>query len=266
MIRPLTNADLEIAYAFCERRPALNLYLLGNMETLGLETDFCQFWGSFDEEGRLNGVLNRYMDGWNIADAEGCDYEGFGRIVDEHPAGAARLQDNPRHIESFLPFIHRYQPTEILTEYLCELHPEDFRPQCKPWPVRRATMNDYEALCQFYARAENMARTPKAVERPLRDGRVFITEVDGVIVSSALTNAETKNLAMIGGVYTPPEHRGKGYAGAAMVALCRSLIEDGLRPVLYYHHPAAGAIYRRLGFTDLGEWRAVRLARKENAP
>ncbi len=55
------------------------------------------------------GVLMRYMDGWNIADGPGCDYAGFGRIFDEHPAGAARLQDNTRYVESFVPFLHRYQ-------------------------------------------------------------------------------------------------------------------------------------------------------------
>ncbi len=259
-IRPLTNADYEMAYGFCAQRPALNLYFLGNMESLGLETDFCQFWGSFDDQGRLTGVLNRYMDGWNLADGPGCDYEGFAQIVDEHPAGAARLQDNPQYTESFLPFLRRYRPTQILTETLAALKPEDFRPLVKPWPVRRATWDDYEALCAFYADAQEMTRTPKAVERPLRHGRIFITQVAGEIVSAVLTNAETRTLAMIGGVYTPPQHRGHGYASAAMTALCQSLLQDHLMPVLYYHHPAAGAIYRRLGFEDLGVWRSVFLA------
>ena len=265
MIRPLTDSDYEQIYAFCERNAALNLYFLGNLESLGVESDICQFWGSFDDGDRLNGerltgVLMRYMDGWNIADAPGCDYPGFGRILDEHAVVAARLQDNTRHTDSFLPFLRRYQAALTQIEYLCELHPEDFNPTCKPWPARRATLADYEALCDFYADAGHMSRNPRAVRRPLENGRVFVVEVGGQIVSSVLTNAETKTLAMIGGVYTPPRHRGQGYASAAMVALCRSLIDDGIRPVLYYENPGAGAIYRRLGFKDLGLWRSVRLA------
>jgi len=259
MIRLLTNADHDLAYGFCSENPALNLYFLGNMETLGLESDICQYWGSFDALGQVNGVLNRYMDGWNIADGPGCDYEGLGQVMDSHPAGAARLQDNVRHAASFQPSIRRYRAVEDITESLCELLSADFNPECKPWPVRRATMADLGALCRFYADAVDMQRTPRGVERPLRHGHVFIVEREGEIVSSVLTNAETKTLAMIGGVYTPLSQRGHGYAGAAMVALCRSLIAGGLRPVLYYHHPAAGAIYRRLGFRDLGLWRAVRL-------
>ncbi len=259
MIRPLTNADRDSAYAFCTQNPALNLYFLGNLETLGLEADICQFWGSFDAQGQINGVLNRYMDGWNIADGPGCDYDGFGKVLDSHPAGAARLQDNTRHTPSFQPFIHRYRAGEEIIEYLCDLDAADFNPTGALWPVRRATLADFDALCALYAEADDMARTPRGVERPLTSGRVFIVEVGGEIVSSVLTNAETRTAAMIGGVYTPPHHRGHGYAFAAMSALCRSLLDDSLRPVLYYHHPAAGAIYRRLGFRDLGLWRAVRL-------
>lgn len=260
MIRLLTSTDFESAHAFCNHNPALNLYFLGNLEALGFDNDLCQFWGSFDADGRLNGVLNRYMDGWNIADGPGCDYAGFGQIVDLHPAGAARLQDNPSHVASFLPFIHKYRAVSELVEYLCELDRVNFKPIGGAWPVRRATFADFDALCALYGDADDMARTPKGVERPLRHGRVFVTEADGEIVSAVLTNAETSAAAMIGGVYTPPQHRGRGYAGAAMIALCRSLLDDGLLPVLYYHHPAAGAIYRRLGFTDIGLWRAVRLA------
>lgn len=259
MIRPLTNADFERIYAFCAGNPALNLYFLGNLETLGVESELCQFWGSLDGQGALNGVLMRYMDGWNIADGPGCDYASFGRIVDAHPAGAVRLQDNTRHTGSFLPWLGRYEAERITLEQLCQLDPADFNPASEHWPVRRATPTDFAALCRFYAGAEDMARSPAGVRRPLQDGRIFVAEQEGRIVSSALTNAETRTLAMIGGVYTSPAQRGRGYAGAVLVALCRSLIADGLQPVLYYHHPAAGAIYRRLGFQIIGNWRAVRL-------
>ncbi len=263
MIRNLTTNDYSNIYNFCAQYPALNLYFLGNLETLGVESDICQFWGSFDDQGEINGILMRYMDGWNIADGQGCDYEGLGQIVDEHPAGAGRLQDNTRYVESFVPFLRRYHAQQASTEYLCELDRQDFNPTCKPWPVRRASMSDYDALCNFYANAGHMTRSPRGVERPLQDGRVFVVEIENQIVCSVLTNAETRALAMIGGVYTPPAHRGNGYASTAMVGLCHSLIADGIRPVLYYDNPGAGAIYRRLGFKDIGLWKSVHLVCRE---
>ncbi len=53
MIRLLTTPDYSLIYDFCNQNPALNLYFLGNLESLGVESDICQFWGSFDAEGRL---------------------------------------------------------------------------------------------------------------------------------------------------------------------------------------------------------------------
>jgi len=260
MIHLLSTPDYNQIYDFCNQNPALNLYFLGNLESLGVESDICQFWGSFDAKGQLAGVLMRYMDGWNIADGLGCDYAGFGKIVDSHPVGAARLQDNTRHVDSFVPFLNRYQEASTSIEYLCDLDPQEFTPSCKPWPVRRANMSDYDALNDFYTDAGHMSRTPRGVERPLKDGRVFIVEAENQIVSSVLTNAETRTLAMIGGVFTPLAYRGNGYASTAMVALCHSLIIDRIHPVLYYDNPAAGGIYRRLGFKDLGLWKSVHLA------
>lgn len=259
MIRLLTTSDYNQTYEFCAQNLAHTLYFLGNLESLGVESDICQFWGSFDGRGELNGVLMRYMNGWDIADAPGCAYAAFGQIVDAHPAGATRLQDNTQHTQSFLPFLHRYEAETIQTEYLCDLDRANFNPIATPWPVRRATHADYPALCRFYADAGQMTRTPRGVERPLTAGRVFLVEIAGEIVSAVLTNAETRAAAMIGGVYTPPPRRGQKFAAAAMTALCQSLIADGLRPVLYYDNPAAGAIYQRLGFRHIGLWQGVRL-------
>jgi predicted GNAT family acetyltransferase len=100
-----------------------------------------------------------------------------------------------------------------------------------------------------------MRRDADSIRRCIEHNRIYITEVDGQVVSAALTNVETKDLAMIGGVFTPEPLRNKGYASAAMSALCTSLISDGRQPCLFYDNPAAGTIYRRLGFAEIGPWR-----------
>jgi predicted GNAT family acetyltransferase len=102
-----------------------------------------------------------------------------------------------------------------------------------------------------------MARTPPAVARPLQDTRVWLAEQAGAILSTALTNAETTQLAMIGGVFTRPSARGHGLSQAVCSALCADLFASNLQPVLYWGKPAAGAVYRKLGFHPIGQWRAV---------
>ena len=56
-------------------------------------------------------------------------------------------------------------------------------------------------------------------------------------------------------MYTPPEHRGKGYATASVGHLSRVLSDRGLRCVLYTQlsNPTSNAIYRALGYEPIGE-------------
>lgn len=261
--RKLIEADREDYLALVSQEPVLNLYFLGNAAALCFDDPIWEVWGDF-VGGTLVGVLMRYTAGWNVYDTPGTDLEAFARIIDNHPIIARRLQDNVQTAPSLLPLLRNYVPTRVEEQTLCRLRAEDFRDDAPPWPVRRATWRDLEVLAQFYARAEEMTRSRPGVERPLRDGRVFVVEEGGEIVSAALTNAEIPGMAMIGGVYTPPRHRGRGYARACVAALCRELLAEGKTPVLYYGNPAAGHVYRRLGFIPIGTWRSVRLARKRS--
>jgi predicted GNAT family acetyltransferase len=123
-------------------------------------------------------------------------------------------------------------------------------------------MSDLAGLIKLFADAGDMSRTPPAVERPLRDRRVWLALKETEVVAAALTNAETTKLAMMGGVYTAPAWRGNGLSQAICSGLCAELLEIGLQPVLYWHDPAAGHVYSKLGFLPMGTWRSVRLRQR----
>lgn len=259
MIRTLTEQDRAAAQALLAEAPALNLYLLGNMEALGFDHALCEYWGDWDDSGRLRAVLNRYMRGWACYGRAYADWPALAATMENYPETAERLQDNPGGIPSFLPYLQRYHAGAVHVEELMLLEPEQFRPQPVPPGVivRRGTLADRAALIAFYADAGHMTRRPAAVERPLRATRLWLAEDEGTVVAAALTNAETQDLAMIGGVYTPPTQRGRGLSQAVCSALCQELLRARKTPVLYWDTPAAGAVYRKLGFQPVGKWRSV---------
>lgn len=263
-ISKLDESNRTEAVRLLETSPAYNLFLLGNIAALGFSQDFCEFWGAFDDQERLRAILNRYMTGWSLFGESDADWRGLARVVDEHPLSSIRLQDNPGGTASLLPYLERYEVEDIHIEELMELDETDFREitSSSGPTVRRGVLADLPMLVGFFADAGHMSRSPEAVERPLRDTRVWLAEEDGAIQSVALTNAETINLAMIGGVYTPPQWRGRGLSQIVCSALSAELLVDAKRPVLYWDTPAAGAIYRKLGFRTVGEWRAVWLKRR----
>lgn len=262
MIRLLTEADRAAMLKFLSGAPQFNLYMLGNLEKLGFTNAFCEFWGDVEagaDGPHLRAVLNRYMTGWTIYGTTSADWAALGAILDRHPAGAERLQDNPSGIASFLPYLRRYQALQVKIEEVMTLQAAAFQPIAPHGGIviRRGTLDDLPRLIDFFAHAEHMSRTPAGVERPLRDTRLWLAEADSQIVATALTNAETATLAMIGGVYTPHDWRGRGYSQAVCSALCADLLGAQKQPVLYWDTPAAGAIYRKLGFQSTGQWRSV---------
>ncbi len=265
MIRRLEEADRPASMALLAEAPHHNLYLLGNMDKLGFDRDFCEFWGDW-ADGALRAVINRYMTGWTLYGHADADWPALAAQIDDHPLAAQRLQDNPGGIPSVLPLLRRYAAVEVDVDEFMQLSPSDFRPVAAPagFTVRRATMDDFTALVHFFADAGDMSRTPTSVERPLRDTRVWVGEAAGEIVAAALTNAEAARSAMVGGVYTAPAWRNRGIAQAVVGKLCEELLDDGLQPVLYWESAAAGAVYRKLGFGKLGEWRSVRLTRRDS--
>jgi GNAT superfamily N-acetyltransferase len=79
----------------------------------------------------------------------------------------------------------------------------------------------------------------------------IVWEVDGEPVAQAAARAVVTGMSRIGPVYTPPEHRGQGYAAAVTAAAARWALDRGARHVLLYTdlaNPTTNRLYPRLGF------------------
>lgn len=57
-------------------------------------------------------------------------------------------------------------------------------------------------------------------------------------------------------VYTPPEHRGHGYAAAVTAEVSRAAREAGAQEVLLFTdlaNPTSNGVYRRIGYEALSD-------------
>ena len=84
--------------------------------------------------------------------------------------------------------------------------------------------------------------------------RVWLWE-DPVGTPVHLTQATPPSFGVvrIGPVYTPDEHRGRGYATAMVAALSRELAAAGVRVCLFTDqaNPTSNAIYQRIGYVPV---------------
>jgi GNAT superfamily N-acetyltransferase len=89
------------------------------------------------------------------------------------------------------------------------------------------------------------------VEDRLAYGGVTLWLVDGEPVSLAGMTRRVAGMARVAPVYTPPEHRGRGYGAAATAAVSRAALDAGVRELLLYTdlaNPTTNRLYARLGY------------------
>jgi len=89
----------------------------------------------------------------------------------------------------------------------------------------------------------------------IADGRVWFW-VDGADRPLHVTgcNSPAYGVARIGPVYTPEEHRGNGYASAAVAGVSRALLEEGAEVVALFTdqaNPTSNYIYPALGYVPV---------------
>lgn len=136
---------------------------------------------------------------------------------------------------------------------LGELAWPDPRPEGRP---RLATTHDRELLINWFEAFSRDVEEPEMDHEPAVDERLSydgltLWEVDGRPVSLAGVTRTVAGMVRVGPVYTPPELRGRGYAGGVTSAVSEAALDAGTTDVLLYTdlaNPTSNALYQRLGY------------------
>jgi GNAT superfamily N-acetyltransferase len=135
-----------------------------------------------------------------------------------------------------------------------------------PGQLREATLDDFDLAKEWVDRFmhdadEQAGRDPEAHgreeispedlrERIERGTYWFWLDEAGERVHLTGANPPSYGVARIGPVYTPPEQRRKGYAGAAVAQVSQIFLDQGVRVCLYTDqaNPTSNGIYQALGY------------------
>ena len=94
------------------------------------------------------------------------------------------------------------------------------------------------------------AITPTQINKSLLNTLTNNTPLTGL--SGASSSAESKELAMIVGVFTEENQRRKGLAKKCVFALSQKLLSEGKTVCLFYDNPNAAKMYEKIGFKHTG--------------
>jgi predicted GNAT family acetyltransferase len=89
---------------------------------------------------------------------------------------------------------------------------------------------------------------------------VWVAVLRSEVVSMSAFNAALPDIVQLGGIFTPPQHRGRGHAKRAVAAQLLAARDAGAtRSVLFTKNPSAVRCYEALGFELLSEFALVML-------
>jgi predicted GNAT family acetyltransferase len=115
-----------------------------------------------------------------------------------------------------------------------------------------ALLREWRAAFSIDAEGMDPGQAREAAALPLpKSRRLLLWEVEHTAVSMAGFSGPTPNGIRVAWVYTPPENRGKGFAGAGVAALSQKLLDEGRKFCFLYTdlaNPISNHVYQRIGY------------------
>ncbi|GGF64136.1 N-acetyltransferase [Paenibacillus albidus] len=260
MIRKLTENDRAALMELLLTEPALNLFIIGDVENFGFEQDFMELWGDIDPaSGIIQAGLLRFYDSYLPFAGGPFEEKALAEIITQDPKFS--MLSGPADI------VHKISRS-ISFRKEKQLHFAELKNISKPLleavssgaPIRKATVDEVEAVCrltdQITEFESNRESSRKSLKKTLESGtgRTYYLEHEGQVIATASTTAENSRSAMVIGVATHPDYRQQGLATRLAAQLCADVLNEGKSLCLFYDNPKAGVIYKRLGFQDIGNW------------
>lgn len=261
MVKILKEEDREKVLEYLKEEASYNLFIIGDIENYGFESDFQTLWGSFDENNIINGILLKYNESFiPYYKDNNFDPKEFKKIVREWE-GFKVLSCKGSIAEKFRDCFESYKEKST---FFCELRSKENLLENCEIIIEKANVEDAKRIYDILLTIEEFdsirANSVEKIERTIKtkSGRTYyIQNKEKEMINICQTTAENKYSAMIVGVSTRKNYRRKGYMSYCLSKLCSDIIDEGKLCCLFYDNPEAGRVYHKLGFQTIGKWTMI---------
>jgi predicted GNAT family acetyltransferase len=236
---------------------SINLFIIGDIENFGFNTDFQQVWGDYNQD-ELKGVLLKYYNNVIIYYKDlDFDENNFFEIIQTFEDEKVNYGGKKEVLDKFRKFFQNSHNTK--DSFMCEFSKENLQIESKDIAFKIGDLNSAEKTFKFINAIEEFSTFNDFEIYKKRfitsSGRLFYVENEnGEVIHSCESTAECSKGAMIIGVATAKEYRGKGYTTSVLGSLCKELLLEGKKPCLFFDNPKAGSIYLKMGFEKVGTY------------
>jgi predicted GNAT family acetyltransferase len=127
----------------------------------------------------------------------------------------------------------------------------------EPTESDEALLREWRAAFSVDAEHMDAEQARQAAAQPMpKSRRLMLWEFERTVVSMAGYAGPTPNGIRVAWVYTPPENRGKGFAGACVAALSQKLLDGGRKFCFLYtdvDNPISNHVYLKIGYEPVAD-------------
>jgi ribosomal protein S18 acetylase RimI-like enzyme len=282
VIRLLKPGDEDVLESFLLPRVDSSMFLIGNMRSSGMVDDGQPYAGTYAaafESGEIVGVVAHYWNRnlvfqapihlnvlWRAAvEASNRPIQGLIGPNDQVSAAKATLRIDDSDVQM--------DETERLYSLHLDVLIEPEGLSSGRLKGRRIRPGDVELVTAWRVAysVETLGAddTPRlweqcraGVERYLAEQLTWILEDRGQPVACSSFNTAIEEAVQIGGVWTPPEHRRRGYGRSVVAASLLDARSQGVEKAVLFTgegNVAAQKAYTALGFRHIGDYRIILL-------
>ena len=255
MIRKCVHNDTQNLLKYLSKRKEFNLFLIGDIENFGIENDNLEIY--IDIEENIKAVYLRYFNNLCLVSYTNDINLDFifkkfikTKLID-NMSGEKLLIDN----YNFELFERRDFYFAVLNKLSINIDTPDVI------QINSNEVKEYIKETELVFNTKGNLESTKA-ELNTNSKHIYAIKKDNRLISGASTSAESKELAMIIGVYTIEEYRRRGYAKQCVYELCKKMLEEGKSVCLFYDNPNAAKLYKNIGFKDIGKYSKLTLLNK----
>lgn len=245
MLKLISEENVQDVIAFCEKHP-LGVHITCKISAYGIDKDFLYVWYSEDKEGVSAAVLSFFGDIIICAD-ERADFEEIGFFITSY--GYKSICGKKETLikcgfelsDEKTMFLYDKKTDEIFDEVRSSADMKKVY-ELISQSIPGSFSSEREAYLNFlsdftYRERRSLARVKAVCE-------------DGKVLSCALTAAESNCSALISGVASDKNIRGKGYGKKTVLTLAGELSKENKNVFVIALNDSAKEFYKKIGFTE----------------
>lgn len=276
-MRPVQPVDREEVARFLRARPADNAYLLGQVTRGTREEALGGTLVGWWERGRLAGVA---LFGSNLVLSHGVSAAGVRALADAAAASdwVIKVVVGPDEVVRGFVEALAVAPGRVQLErggqVLLQIDRDTLKRDARSVELRPALPSECDRMMAIDLEmvreelgidpfSEDLEAFQRGWERRIAEWRAWVVgAVGGPIVCKVDQAAVAPEVVQLAGVYTAPARRRQGLGRGAVGEMCHLLLREVPRVALYVNrdNAAALALYRSLGFYEVGRVRSVWLS------